>query len=220
MASDARRPGPLLLAACAAQLAVVAFGVWLFARDRPRAAEAWARDATFMAMARLHEDLTDAERMILFAVIQGERMHPTVPQAFRTCLDRARQDCRAARVNAALPGEAEEMEQLAKQLEVVSRRGEALLAAPASERLSRYDAPATGFQAEITMAWDHLSTVRALNMVGLENARTAGRSEDQWAAGAVGGLGGLSLLLTAVVGWRQLREARRAEPHAARDPAA
>jgi hypothetical protein len=205
--------------ACAAQLAVVAVGVWLFARDQPRAAEARVRDATLLAMANLHADLTDAERTILFAVIQGERLHPDVPLAFRTCLDRARRDCDAARVNAALPGEAEELEQLAEQLEEVGRRGDGLLAALASERLGRYDALGSGVQAAVTRAWQHLSAVRALNMGGLENARAAGLSGDQWAAGAVCGLGGLSLLMTAVVVWRQLREARRAEQLATPDPA-
>lgn len=221
MAPTSRRGIRLLLAAVLAQLVAGAAGVWFLAGDRHRgAAAAHDRYATLAAMANLHLSLADAERGALFAVIQGERLHPDVPASFRACLDRARQECRVAESNVVVPGEAAELEQLAAQVEEVARRGDQLLTAPAGERLSRYHDPGTGLQAAATAAWRHLSTVRALNEVALEDGCRAAPEADWWAAGTVGGLGGLSLVLTAAVAWRQLRDARPAEPATARAPAA
>lgn len=157
-------------------------GVWLL-DDLGRRSEAIYREnyVSLGAMANLHGYLSDAERMVLFAEIQGEQLHPDIRSGFRRCLEGARAECRTELNNVTVPGELDEATKLAAAVEVVSTRGEALIAAPAADRHRLYVDPQIGFQPAVTTAWQHLGTIRAMNEAAMtaadEDARaTANRS--------------------------------------------
>ena len=157
------------------------------------------------AMTSLHQTLTDAKRLTLFAVIGGDRLHPDVPKSFRACMDRAREACRAVRTGAAFDGEGAEADSLAGWVEEAARRGEALLASPAGDRISQYNEPDTGFQSAVSSAWRHMSELRIQNEVRLEQQAGAARTASRQAAWQAGGVSGLSLALSVLAWWHSRR---------------
>jgi hypothetical protein len=229
-AAPPRRTWLFLITVLVPQVLIGAVGALLLDDLGRRHARAAAeRSASLSAIANLHSSLTDAERMTLFAVIQGDRLHPDVPAGFRACIERAREECRAARASAGVLGEGPEVERLAVQVDEVARRGNALIASPAVDRLARYQDPDTGFQAAVTAAWRHLSRIRAMNEVAQEGADQTAREAGRQAAWVLGGTASLSLLVTLLVALRFLRtdgsatttlgraQQRHAEPGAAAD---
>ena len=202
-----RRRLVLTLAPLAALVLVVGTAGVALLDDLGRRSEAILRDnyASLGAMANLHGNLTDAERTILFAELQGDRLHPDVPVAFRQCLDRARAECRVELGNITVPGEREEADRLAAQVEVVAARGEAILAAPAALRHDLYVDPERGFQQAVTAAWRHLQAIRAMNegaMVEADRAASATARRSAWL------LAGATLAALAVTGLLALRTTR------------
>jgi hypothetical protein len=195
-----------LVAAIAAQVGTGIFGAWMLDDLGRRYDEATLhRVQRVDAMIDLHASLTDAERMILITVIQGERLHPDVPASFRACIIRAREACRAGRAGTDYDGEEGEAARLANSIEDASNRGETLLASPAFNRLSLYSEPADGFQSSVTSAWRHLSKIRTLNEVLLEEAATAARTASRRAAWLYGAVSVLSLGLSLFAWWRWRR---------------
>ena len=181
-------------------------GVWLL-DDLGRRSEDITRDhsVSLEAMADLHASLASADRAILFAVIQGDDLHPDVAVAFRASVDRARAECRVASGHATVPGGGPEAERLAAQIEVVAGRGEALLAAPAATRRGRYVERNTGFQASGTQAWQHLTTIRAMNEVAMHEADRAAQEAARRSIASLAAAAGGSALLTAFFAWRLQR---------------
>ena len=212
MVSTSQRRGRLLPAvALATQLGAGVLGVWLL-NDLGRRYDEGARGRVkrLDAMTDLHLALTDAERMALVAVIQGDRLHPNVSAAFRGSVERAREACRAGRVDVDFAGERAEADQLAGWVEEAARRGEVLLAAPPGDRLALYSEPGAGFQTAATSAWRHMSNVRILNEVLLGEAGASARTAGQRAAWQFGGVSGLSLALSVLAWWQWRRPARPA----------
>jgi two-component system, NtrC family, sensor histidine kinase KinB len=153
------------------------------------------------AMANLHSHLTDAERTVLFAVIQGDKLHPDVGRAFRECIARARAECQAELGNITIPGEQAEAEALAASIEEVAKRGEVLLAAPATERDKFYVEPQTGFQPAVTSAWRHMSNIRAMNEAAMYEADLASRSTARRSITALAVSVGIAFVLTLLLSW-------------------
>lgn len=201
-----RRLGLTVAPLAALIVAVGAAGLWLL-DDLGRRSEAILREnyVSIDAMTNLREDLSNAERLALFAVIQGDRLHPDVPAGFRRCVDGARRSVRVELSNITVPGEQQEAEQLAAAVEVVAARGEELLAAPPAERHGRYVDPDRGFQPAVTAAWRHLQAVRVMNEVAMEDADRAARDTARRSAWVLGGATAAALLLAAVAAVRLLR---------------
>ena len=201
-----RRLGLALAPLAALILVVGTAGVWLL-HDLGRRSDAILREnyVSLGAMSDLHQCLTDAERMVLFAELQGDRLHPDVPAGFRRSLDGARAACRVELAHVTVPGEQAEADRLAAQIEVVAARGEALIAAPAAERHALYVDPERGFQAAVTAAWRHLRAVQVLNEVAMEDADRAARGTARRSSWFLGGATLTALVLAAGAVVRLLR---------------
>ncbi|MEO2091292.1 MAG: HAMP domain-containing protein, partial [Gemmataceae bacterium] len=201
-----RRLGLTVAPLAALILAVGAAGLWLL-DDLGRRSEAVLQEnyVSIDAMTNLREDLSNAERLALFAVIQGDRLHPDVPAGFRKCVDGARRSVRVELNNITVPGEQQEADRLAAAVDLVAARGEELLAAPPAERHERYVDPDRGFQPAVTAAWRHLQAVRVLNEVAMEDADRATRDTARRSAWVLGGATAFALLLAGVAAAHLLR---------------
>ncbi|WP_040887348.1 hypothetical protein, partial [Zavarzinella formosa] len=110
--------GLLLPLFVAPQIILAAVGMWLFDELGRCPAEAIRTSAAGLeATAGLQQSLFDAERMALFAVIDGERLHPDVRKAFRMCIDQARARLPGAQAPAALPAQLPEAAGLTKRVD-------------------------------------------------------------------------------------------------------
>ncbi len=179
--------------------------------DLGRRSEAILRDnyRSIEAMTDLREHLSNAERLTLFAVVQGDGLHPDVPAGFRTSVDGARAAVRVELGNITVPGEREEAERLATAVELAAARGEALLAAPPAARNSLYVDPDRGFQPAVTAAWRHLHRVRVLNELAMEDADRDARGTARRSAWVLGGATLAALAATALLAWRTTRAVLR-----------
>ncbi len=206
MPSTSRRRLLLVAVAFTAQAGAVAFGAWML-DDLGRRYDTAARHRVerMDAMTDLYQALTDTDRMALMAVFDGDRLHLDVPVAFRACIRKAREACRAGRAGTDFAGEDTEAASLASWVEAASRRGDALLASPAGGRKSLYHEPATGFQSAILSAWRHMSKVRILNEVLLEEAGAAARAASRHAAYQFGVVASLSVVVNVLAWWRWRR---------------
>ena len=181
-------------------------GVWML-DNLGRRSEDIIREnyVSIEAMDDLHRALTDAERAILFAVQQGEKLHPDTRASFRACVDRARTAVGIELGNITVPGEREEAEKLAAAIAVVARRGEKLLAAPPERRWEMYVLPGDGFQSSVTTAWLHMGEIRAMNERAMRDADAAARFTARRSVYALSGAVALALLLTGFFAWRLQR---------------
>lgn len=187
-------------------LAVGGVGVWLL-DDLKRRCDPIRREnyGSLHAMSNLKGYLFDAERLVLFAELQGGRLHPDVPTAFRHCLDGARAECRAELDNITVPGEQAEADSLAATIEVVATRGEAIMAARAEERHALYVDPDRGFQQAVTATWRHFQRIRAMNDAAMENADQAFRDSACRSVWTLSGTTALAMTLVSVAGVWLLR---------------